>query len=63
MLKTDLWRCNYKRLAVVSQHLSSQNMEVVSWSGALSNLEVDILSRQVVKLSTDCVISLRVDIL
>ena len=63
MFETNLGGCDHQRLAIVPEHLPAQNVEVVSWGGALGHLEVDVLSRQVVELSTHGVICLRVHIL
>ena len=48
VLQSDLRCCNHKWFAVVSVHLASQDMIVVGWHCALSKLEVDALSRQII---------------
>jgi len=58
MLQSNLGCCDYQRFPEVSHHLSPQDVEVVGWSCALGNLEVNVLRRQVVILSTNCVIGL-----
>ena len=63
MFETNLGCGDHQRLAIVSEHLSAENVEVISWSGALGHLEVDVLSRKVVKLATHRIICLRVHIL
>ena len=63
VLEANLGSRNDKRLAVVAEHLSTQNVEIIGWGCALGDLEVDVLSSKVVELPTYCVISLRVYIL
>ena len=63
MLKTNFGCGNHKRLAEISQHLSPQNVEVISRSRALGNLEIDGLGGKVIKCSIDSVICLTVDVL
>ena len=63
MFEANLGGRDHQRLAIVAEHLPAQNVEVVGWGGALGHLEVDVLTRQVVELSTRGVVCLRVHIL
>ena len=63
VLQTDLRAGNYQGLPEVSQHLASQNMEVIGRHGGLSNLEIDVLRSKVVKSTIFGIVGLRVDIL
>ena len=63
MFETYFRSSHNKRLSEVPVHLPSQEVEVVSWRGALGKLIVYVLGGQVVKLSMHVVIGLRVDIL
>lgn len=49
MLQTNLWCCDHKWFSEVTEHLPSQDMEIVAWYSALSNLKIDVLRVQVVK--------------
>lgn len=63
MFQTDLWCSKNQRFSKISQHLSSQKMEVVSWVCNLSYLKIDILTSQGIIITFQSIISLRVYIL
>ena len=47
VLQSNFWSGHDQRLSVRSQHLTTQDMEIVGWSCALSNLEINVLRVQV----------------
>ena len=63
MLETDLRSCKYQRLAIISQHLPSQQVEIVGWHCHLSYLEIDVLPCKVVVEAIQCVVGLGIHIL
>ena len=63
MLEANL-RCSKDQgLPVVSEHLSSQQMEIVGRHCHLGHLEVDVFTSQIVIRTIDCIIGLRVNVL
>jgi len=62
VFKADLGCSNNHRLSKVTEHLSSQEMEVVSWHSALSELKVNILCSQVI-VGSCRIVSLTVNVL
>ena len=47
MLQSYFWSGQDQGFAVRSQHLTAEDVEIVGWGRALSNLEIDVLGVQV----------------
>lgn len=62
VFQTDLGACKDQRFTIISQHLTSQKMEVVGGVGYLCKLEVNVGSCQVI-IGTMSIINLRIDVL
>lgn len=62
MLETNLGGSYNHRFSEVSEHLSPQQVEVIGWHGALSELEVDVLCGQVIE-GTFGIVCLTIDVL